>query len=83
MKNKENLNNLLIKRNVLSRIHKKDIRIKKKAAESLNKYFNEFIIKIIELLAKEAAINGKKTIEIVDIKKVFEKINEKETVWEV
>jgi len=76
--------NVLIKKTVLLKeLHKKEIRANKKALEHLSSLLQENVVMIIDILAKEITVKGKKTLTIKDIDSVFEKLKEKEDSWEI
>lgn len=85
MTKKKKNNNALIKlRGLINELHKRKIeRVNKRALKCLIKNFEKDIARVIDIISRELTLRGKKTLEVRDIKEIFEKLKEKEEAWEI
>jgi len=82
--NTKNANALIKEKGLAGQLHHEGIaRVNKEALSHLAARLRDQIAHIAEVLAREIAIKGKKTLEIRDIDKALAKMGEKEEYWEI
>ena len=85
MINNKKKDNVLIKRNQLAyRIKKEGIkRVDKEAVMELNRFFEEYLNKLIKLLKWEMQTNARKTLRKWDVEQALKILKKEEKGWEI
>lgn len=76
-------NTLIKKKNLVLRLKEKGVkRINKNSVLVLEKYFEDSLDKIIDILKEEIFVQGKKTLGKEDVERILKEKN-KEEFWEI
>ncbi len=82
-KNKENINTLIKRKNIIEKIKKEGIkRVEPKAILVLERHLQNNLFNLVYLLKEEIMASGRKTLKEGDVKRVLLKLREK-NYWEI
>ena len=84
MKKNNKIDNILIRGKLLLELKKAGVkRVNKDALMMLDAYVKENLNKLINILAEELIIKGKKTLKKEDITELIKKMKKEENYWEI
>ena len=84
MKKNNKIDNILIRGKLLLELKKAGVkRVNKDALMMLDAYVKENLNKLINILAEELTIKGKKTLKKEDIAELIKKVKKEESYWEI